>query len=143
MNLLFYSRETNGAAGRLQRVIETVVPQEKREIFRTMVSLLRRLRRPRHDVGIVILFAASREDLMEFLYIRDLLNGVRIILVLPDGEEETVAKAHILRPRFLTYADSDFLEVVAVLGKIYSLETHPAAMGVNNGKGNEQKEVRV
>jgi len=35
----------------------------------------------------------------------------------PDQEENTIAKGHSLRPRFVTYADSDFPDVVAALGK--------------------------
>ena len=33
-------------------------------------------------------------------------------------EEDTVSKGHLLRPRYLTYADGDFEDVAAVLEKI-------------------------
>jgi hypothetical protein len=37
----------------------------------------------------------------------------------PRDNNLTIAKGHTLRPRFLTYADSDFAEVVAVLSKMF------------------------
>ncbi|MCD6199973.1 MAG: hypothetical protein J7K15_15635, partial [Deltaproteobacteria bacterium] len=52
--------------------------------------------------------------------VRDLIWDLRLILILPDREAGTIAKGHILRPRFLTYLDSDFTEVAAVLKKMLS-----------------------
>ena len=89
------------------------------EVFRNIESLAQRIRRPLPNrFNIVILLAASREDLADILSIRYLFHDVSIILVLPDQEAETIAKGHTLRPRFLTYTDSDFEEVAAVLNKM-------------------------
>ncbi|MBW1741791.1 MAG: hypothetical protein JRJ42_11835 [Deltaproteobacteria bacterium] len=118
MNLLFYKPGTNEAGEQLQRVIEALVPRRKTEIYRTMESLSGRLRQSKYDLAIAVLLAASSEDLMELLSIRDLLDDVRIILVLPDRENDTIRKGHTLRPRFLTYADSNFVDVSAVLSKM-------------------------
>jgi hypothetical protein len=40
---------------------------------------------------------------------------MRIILVLPDRDDETVAMGHRLRPRMVSYNDGDYLDVAAVL----------------------------
>ena len=117
-NLLLYAKMTDGAAKRLRRVIEVLVLKENMEMYRTIDSLSRRLRQPRNDLPIAVLLAASRQDLLELLSIGDLLDGIRIILVLPDRKEGTIAKGHRLQPCFLTYADSDFLDVAAVLIKM-------------------------
>jgi hypothetical protein len=117
-NVLFYAKMTDGAAKRLRRVIEVLVLKENTEIYRTIDSLSRRLRQPRNDLPVAVLLAASREDLLELLSIGDLLDGIRIILVLPDRENGTIAKGHRLQPCFLTYADGDFLDVAAVLIKM-------------------------
>jgi hypothetical protein len=87
-------------------------------------SLSRRLRQPRHNLAVAVLVAASRQELLELLSIRDLLDGIRIILVLPDRQDDTIAKGHRLYPRFLTFADSDFLDVAAVLSKMLR-NSHP------------------
>jgi hypothetical protein len=118
MNLLFYSTVTDGAGERLLRVIEEVVPAEKTEIYRTIDTLTRRLRQPAHHPTIAVLFAASRQDLLEIASIKELIWNLRIILILPDREKDTIAKGHTLRPRFLTYSNSDFADVAAVLRKM-------------------------
>jgi len=124
MNLLSYAPVTDGVKDRLQRVIEGLVPKQNTEIYRTIDSLSRRLRQPRHNLAVAVLLAASRQDLLELLSIRDLLDGIRIILVLPDRQDDTIAKGHRLYPRFLTFADSDFLDVAAVLSKMLR-NSHP------------------
>ncbi len=118
MNILLYASVTDGAGERLQRVIEGLFPEEYIEIYRTIDSLSHRLRRPTHDLNIAVLLADSRDALSGILSIRDLLLHLRIILVLPDDQDDTIAKGHTLRPRFLTYVYSDFLDVAAVLNKI-------------------------
>ena len=124
MNLLFYARVTDDIENRLQRMIEGLVPKDDTEIYRTIDSFANRLRQPRYNLAVAVLLAASRQDLLDLLSIRDLLDGIRIILVLPDREDGTIAKGHRLYPRFLTYADSDFLDVAAVLSKMLQ-NSHP------------------
>ncbi|MDY6854982.1 MAG: hypothetical protein SWO11_09815 [Thermodesulfobacteriota bacterium] len=118
MNLLFYTTEKEETGERLQKVIDTIVPKGKGETHRTIKSLTQRLRKPRYDSIIAVLMASTREDLYDLLSIRDLLRGISIILILPDRNADTISKGHILRPRFLTYKDSNFGEITAVLGKM-------------------------
>lgn len=117
-NLLFYAKMTDGAGKRLRRVIEAIVSKENTEMYQTIDSLSRRLHQPRNDLAVAVLLAASREDLLDLLSLGDLLDSIRIILVLPDREDSTIDKGHRLQPSFLTYADSDFLDVAAVLTKM-------------------------
>ena len=118
MNLLFYTPQKEGAGERLQNIFDTLVPQGMGETYRTISSLAHRLRQPRYDATIAVLLAASREDLYDLLSIRDLFRGISIILILPDRNADTIAKGHKLRPRFLTYKDSNFGAITAVLGKM-------------------------
>jgi hypothetical protein len=116
MHVLFYSTGTAGE--RLQRVIQELVPKEKLEIYRSFEAFSERLRRPMEDIPVAVILAASEDDLLTILSISHLLYDVRFILILPDREDPTVAIGHSLRPRFLSYTDSDFREVAAVLGKM-------------------------
>ncbi len=118
MNVLFYSKMKDGPGRRLQNVVETQVPVKGTKICRDIESLSCELRQPAHGLSLAIILAASREDLLDILSIGDLLGDLRIILVLPDAEKDTVAKGHKLLPRFLTYADGDFLDVAAVLSRM-------------------------
>ena len=118
MKLLLYAPDKCRSGKRLQKVIEALVSEEDREIYRTIDSLTSGLRQPRHDPPVAVLLAASREDLSDILSLRDLLGDVRIMLALPDREQDTIAKGHTLRPRFVTHADSNFVEMAAVLRKV-------------------------
>lgn len=115
MTVLIYSTKMEGAGERILQVIETVVSERNREIYLTISALSSRLRQPQTDMNIALLLASSKEDLIELLSIRDLLRDIRIILILPNSDPETVAKGHMLKPRFLSYCDSDFVDVAAVL----------------------------
>lgn len=117
MRLLLYTPLGQGAGERLYQMLRTLIPENDVEVYRTIESLSRRLRQPADDLPIAVLHAARREDLWDILAIRDLLRDIRIILVLPDRDENTIAQGHILRPRFLCYTDSDFATVSAVLEK--------------------------
>ena len=118
MNLFFYVSVMEGAGNRLYEIIESVVPEDQIEIYRTTKSLFRRLRQPKDNLNIAVLLASSKKDLSDILSIGDLLSDISIILILPDEEEDTIAKGHTLRPRFLTYSDNSFQGVRAVLMKM-------------------------
>lgn len=123
MSVIFYSGPDNEHGKRLRRVIEMVVSRSRIEAFRTVSSLAGRFRMPTEAGTVVVLHASGQKDLDDIVGIREYLVESRMILVLPGRDEETVAKGHILRPRLMTYEDSDFLEVAAVLGRLKESRT--------------------
>jgi len=116
VNVLFYS--TGEPGERLRKVVQELVPGEKLEVYKTLEAFSERLKKPMEELPVAVVLAASEEDLLTILSISHLLYDVRFILILPDREDPTVAIGHSLRPRFLSYTDSDFREVTAVLGKM-------------------------
>lgn len=119
MRLLLYSPVKEGIGKQLRRMIEELVSKNNMEIYQSVESLSLRLRQPANNGPIAaVLLAAKRGDLTELLSIRDLLRDIRIILVLPDRDEDTIAKAHTLRPRFVSYSDGNFTDVCSVLGRM-------------------------
>ena len=118
MKVLFYGAINNGAGKRLQKAIESVVPIENTEVYRDIEELGRRLRLPTCDVRLSVFFARSKAELFELVLIKELFLNLRIILIIPNGDNETITMGHTLFPRFLTYADSDFKDVEAVLKKM-------------------------
>ena len=118
MNLLVYAAKSDGAAQHLLQVTEEIVPAKNLQIYRNFNSLSYRLQQPMNGLKIAILLAGNDRDLTDFLSLQDLLSDIRVILVLPNHEPAMIAKAHSLGPRFMTYADSGFEDLKAVLGKI-------------------------
>jgi hypothetical protein len=109
--------KTPAMAG-FEEEMENLKVAENVEICQTIASLSRRLRRFEDRPGVVVLLAPGKGDLSELLAIRSLFRGLRLILLLPDREPETISKGHTLMPRFLAYCDGNFGDVAAVLKKM-------------------------
>jgi hypothetical protein len=118
VDLVFYSPVSGSPEERLQRVIESVIPAWGGAVCRTIDDLSERLLQPKNDLTIAFLLAAKKEDVVGLLPMSNLFRNTRIILIVPDWDKETIAAAHLLRPRLLTYSDSDFAEVFTVLTKM-------------------------
>jgi hypothetical protein len=119
VNILVYSTSRNEIGERLRKSIEKGVSADNVEFYQTIDSLSQRLHQPMHDLCVAVLLASTRGELTDILSIRDVLLGIRIVLILPDSKSDTISKGHSLAPRFLTYVDSDFEEVEAVVHKIF------------------------
>ncbi len=118
MNVLFYLPVTSKIDARIQEVVEMAGSMAKTEVFRSIKDLSVRLCRPAGSPTIAVLLAGNKIDLVDFAFIRNLLSDTPIILVLPDREESTAIIGYGLVPRFLTYMDSNLMEVGAVLEKM-------------------------
>ena len=58
------------------------------------------------------------KELLEIHSMRDLFRDIRIVLILPDRSGDTVSMGFKLFPRFVSYADGNFMDVAAVLNKM-------------------------
>jgi hypothetical protein len=120
MNVILYV--PNSDQNDIRQRIEGLIPEKTLKVYRTLEGLLERLHRPIDPETIMIIVASSREKLSEVSPLRRILGDVRTVVVVPDQEPATVALAHQLRPRFLTYASSDFDDLFAVLRKMFESE---------------------
>lgn len=118
MKLLFYAKVLEGFGNKVLGIIQSLIPLSQVETHRTVESLNCKLRQPVNNLNTAVMLASNKEDLLDLLALRDLLWNLRIILIIPDRKSETVAMGHMLRPRFLSYADGDFNDVAAVLEKM-------------------------
>ena len=118
MKVIFYSKSMGKAGRRFQKMMGDLVPNRNKETYSAIASLAPRLRQHSYNIAAVVLLITSREDLANILRIRHLFQNIKTILILPDREDETIAKGHRLRPRFLSYADSNFIDVAAVLERM-------------------------
>lgn len=117
MRILVYAPSEGGSGKDLRKVMEERGFGEA-ETHDTMEGLCVSLRQPRGDMVFAVLLAESREELDKLLSIRHLLSDIRMILILPDRESDTIAKGHSLRPRFLTYSDANFTDIAVVLNRM-------------------------
>ena len=128
MDLVLYSPVNGSAEERLQRVIESVLPAWGGPVCRSIDDLSGRLLQPKNDLTITCVLAAKKEDIENLLPMSNLFRNTRIILIVPDWDKETLAAAHLLRPRLLTHSDSDFAEVYTVLTKMMGDYQSPQGM---------------
>ncbi len=73
---------------------------------------------PGFDHRIILILAASPGDLTQILSLRNLLENHSVILILPDSEEDTMAQAVSLYPRYIDYIQNDLKDVCLVLKKM-------------------------
>ena len=143
MNLLFYATVADRVGEKLQGVIEDLVPKEKIEVYRTAEDLSSRLREPTYDLSVAVLLAATKEDLSSLISNKELIWNLRVILVLPDRQDDTVTKGHLLRPRFLTYADGNFSDVSTVLRNMLQSRYPDHKNSNNSGRTSPKKPHRT
>ena len=74
------------------------------------------------DRRVIVFFAYDQDDLTAALSVKEHLVGTRVILVLHKIDVMTVKQGLLISPWFITYAKSDFSEIIAVLEKISTLE---------------------
>jgi hypothetical protein len=116
MKVLLYTPPGDGEdAHRLEKVIGEVAPANIIESYRSLQSLAHRLQDVLYDEAIIILFAENKEELLRMKAMRSLLANVPVFLVIPDQGPETIAIAHLLRPRFLISRDGNYADLGAVL----------------------------
>jgi hypothetical protein len=118
MNVIFYASERSAQRERLKRVIDILVSRERIESYLTIESLEERLHQPINEPVVFVLQVSRMQELMQLLELRDCLIDRKMILILPDEDRDTISMGHALRPRFITYIESDFIDVSAVLGKM-------------------------
>jgi hypothetical protein len=131
MDMIFYSSTGGKTEEKLQRVVESLLPGWQGTVSRTMNDLSERLLKPKNALAIALLVITNKEDLMELLSMSHLFRNTRIIIVAPDRNKDTIALAHQMRPRLLTYTDSDFAEVFGVLNNLIA-DDH-AVNGIGRG----------
>jgi hypothetical protein len=120
MNVLLYV--PNSGQDDIRQRIEGLIPEKGLKIYKTFGGLSERLHRSIDPETILIIVACSQEKLSEIFPLRRVLGDVRTVVVAPDQGPKTVSLAHQLRPRFLTYANADLVDLAAVLQKMIKSE---------------------
>ncbi len=118
MNIIYYCPVADGAFRKLKRIIELIFSLEKFKILYSLKNMEDHLRSFFSDDFIIIMQISSLAEMQKVISIKELIIDHRIILILSDDDPETAFLAHTLRPRLITYRDSDFLDVVEVITRL-------------------------
>ena len=117
MTLLLYAREDD-IGRRLKERIQGLTLSHAMESFETIDRLIQRLRQPVDGFSMAVILAGNRSELTKILNVGDLLGNLKIIIILPDRNPDTISAALKLHPRYMSYADEDFLDVSMVTGRM-------------------------
>ena len=119
MNLFFLIAEPGETGGRFLEAVTPLVPEDKLEVLSGVSALAERLRKPRDPYIAVIVLGPSHEDLKTLASLRDHLKEAKILLVLRDQGQETVALAHLVKPTYITDLDNGTSGVASVLKRLF------------------------
>ena len=137
MSVLFFSTEHDPAVRDFQTIVQAEVWPERLELCRSVKALSQRLHRPRGGLSIAVVNVTSQEELTQVVSLKDLLDDLATILILPDADTDNVARAHEIRPRFLACADSNPIVIAAVLAKM--LRKHGNEPILKGGRKHERR----
>ena len=125
MSLLIFTGSGNIASGRLLKSVRPILNAQPLTRYDDIEDLITDLRSPLRLCPIAILFPANREELARLVSLRHLLRDMQIVLILPNAQSQTISDGHALRPRFISYADGDFSDVVEVCSKMMARNVTP------------------
>lgn len=119
--LLLYTPLAHSAGYRLEEAVARVIPDQTTVVVHTPEGLARKLGKPDNGLEVAVIMAASPKNLWELQSLEQMLERLRLILILPNADPQTIAQAHNLRPCYVTNIHSDFKDVRAVLRKMLAL----------------------
>jgi len=134
MELLLYAPVSQDVRERVVDTLEPVVPDDSMRVCSTIGNLYRNLQTSRQHLTIAVLVLSNRNDLKKLRSIRPMFQGVRVLLVLPDTEEETIAMAHRFQPRYLTFVDKNIPALATVVDRMRKSTHRKEGLGDNKGQ---------
>ena len=120
MKILVYENTNTEKSTPFLEKIDKEIPSDMVEMYHNRERLLNRVLRIPNRYNIIVLFCDILDDFKYFISMRDTFRQYRIILVIPDREADTIKQAHQLYPRYLTYSDNSYRNVIEVLKKMVS-----------------------
>jgi hypothetical protein len=118
MYIVLYSASDSDTERRLLEQILRVVKSRDIVRCRTIEELTRGLLFPSYELLAAVVVPDGRKDLDTLTLLRDLLSTVRLILVLPDSEKDTLDAGYRLMPRFVSSSSEDISMIGPVLERM-------------------------
>jgi hypothetical protein len=105
--LLYFASRPSEFGDEFDRVLGTLFESDQLERCSAPEEVNRCLARPGSTFRVALLVVADERELQQFYLMRQLLFDLHLLLLLPDHNEETLAVAHGLRPRFIGLVGRD------------------------------------
>lgn len=141
MKIILYTNRINGLGKKLEKEIHHMLTQIELETLNSVKSLTQKLCQPLNRISVIVFIVSIRNELKDFMKLLTALENIRIILLLPDRSEKTVAMAVKLNPSFISYTDNRLIDIIEVLKKIQQVtkEKNYSETFKNNESGNQYK----
>jgi hypothetical protein len=133
--LIFYAKNHQDIPRKLREILEPLLFDERVELYRSLASLKQRFCLPTEKRIIAIIFATDKEDLLDITSMKHFLSDVQVVLILPNRRKDIISLGHSLRPRFITYKDADFRELLSVIHKMAGRAGRSTLTGTNARPG--------
>ena len=133
MQLLFYASKNDNNEKRLKDAIQSASLAGTIEHFTSLDDFRDRLRSIVEPNSIMVLAAVNKSELLKMQAFREMLTEIFIILVLPDRKKSTIRLAHLLRPRFLSLIDDDFIDLNQIVAKMIRSPHGPLQTPISSG----------
>ena len=115
--VLLFVPHARGASNGIAQAVEATLGPKCLQQVQSVGALRDRLRKPR-ETRLAILVAETGGDLRRLAKLAPLLDNTRVVLVLPDGDDATVAEGHRLRPRVVGWGPDFLSQVPAIVSKM-------------------------
>ncbi len=119
MKIILYAENKAEMGKKLEQLIQTQLPEIQMDTINSVSHLSRNICRPLNRIAVIVIFVKSEKDIARWIGIKSFFDNIRVILVLPDRTRSLVAWGLQLHPSFISYSDSDFIDIISVLEKIY------------------------
>lgn len=103
----------------LKKIIQDKLPGIEVEQVDSILNLSKKLTRPLNKISILVTFVDGSNDISNLISLRPLLDNTKQILILPDRSIEMMESGLQLAPSFISYDDSDLMNVFSVIKKIF------------------------
>jgi hypothetical protein len=116
--MICYIAPERGDCNVILQVVQPMFPEGQIQRFMSSKELLAAVPMIIEARSQLMVLAPSRENLVELSACRSCFEDFRIVLVLPDEEEESVTQGHSLRPRVVGVGTRFIDELPAILSKM-------------------------
>ncbi|MFO7883670.1 MAG: hypothetical protein R6U68_02520 [Desulfobacteraceae bacterium] len=140
IKILLYKNSREKIGERINTMLQDHFPQLDIIVSDSIQEISSTLCRPLHEISVIILPIASTFELAAFQNLNPIFEKSRVILILPDRDVETLAKAIRIKSSFITYFDNDIKDIALVLEKLMRKSKkgkNNVTIGKNNGPGSQ------
>jgi len=117
--ILFIHQDSSVKGEVFKNIMEQNFMETRIQTLKTFNMLKSELKQVSNDDKyIFILFTDSIKRLIKLTSLIDLMEGKRIILILPDDTKSAISSAHKFFPRYFTYINDTYDDLCDVLNKI-------------------------